>query len=166
MPLVTTAFARGPWEKHRIWYELLHGARGNIIWDEKASSSAPDGSVGERGREAAPYYNEIRGGLGALIINSRAQRRAGRDPLFAGQHAHRMDARAAAARARPGSIASSATERQDSEFLRVRESYCRLIEDLGLQYDFVSYGQVEAGYSRSARLSGADSAPIQRVVGG
>ena len=25
--VVTTSFARGPWEKHRIWYELLHGAR-------------------------------------------------------------------------------------------------------------------------------------------
>src|SRR5208337_413919 len=33
--IVTTAFARGLWEKHRIWYEVFHGARGNLIWDEK-----------------------------------------------------------------------------------------------------------------------------------
>ncbi|HLK19868.1 MAG TPA: beta-galactosidase, partial [Bryobacteraceae bacterium] len=26
-PVVTTSFARGPWEKHRVWYELLHGNR-------------------------------------------------------------------------------------------------------------------------------------------
>ncbi len=33
----------------------------------------------------------------------------------------------------------------DSEFLRLRESYCRLVEDLGLQYRFVAYGQLEQG---------------------
>lgn len=30
-PVVTTAFACGPWEKHRVWYELLHGNRGLIV---------------------------------------------------------------------------------------------------------------------------------------
>jgi hypothetical protein len=40
---------------------------------------------------------------------------------------------------------TSSTERIDSNFLRLRESYCRLIEDLGLQYNFVAYGQVEQG---------------------
>jgi hypothetical protein len=37
------------------------------------------------------------------------------------------------------------TERKDSDFLRLRDSYCRLIEDQGLQYNFVAYGQVEQG---------------------
>lgn len=40
---------------------------------------------------------------------------------------------------------TSSTERMDSDFLRLRESYCRLIEDLGLQYRFVSYSQMEQG---------------------
>jgi hypothetical protein len=40
---------------------------------------------------------------------------------------------------------TSSTERMDSDFLRLRESYCRLLEDLGLQYNFVAYGQVEQG---------------------
>ena len=40
---------------------------------------------------------------------------------------------------------NSSTERKDSEFLRLRESYCKLIEDEGLQYKFVSYDQVENG---------------------
>ena len=40
---------------------------------------------------------------------------------------------------------SSSIERKDSEFLRLRESYCRLIEDEGLQYNFVAYGQIEQG---------------------
>jgi hypothetical protein len=39
---------------------------------------------------------------------------------------------------------TSSTE-EGSDFQRLRESYCRLIEDLGLQYRFVSYDQVEEG---------------------
>jgi hypothetical protein len=33
----------------------------------------------------------------------------------------------------------------DSEFLRLRESWCKIVEDLGLQYNFVAYEQVERG---------------------
>ena len=35
------------------------------------------------------------------------------------------------------------TERTDDEFLRLRESWCQLIEDQGMQYKFVSYDQLE-----------------------
>src|SRR6266852_4976101 len=58
-PVVTTSFARGPWEKHRVWYELLHGNRGLIIWDDKSAFVGHDNIVGERGREVAPYYKEL-----------------------------------------------------------------------------------------------------------
>ena len=40
---------------------------------------------------------------------------------------------------------SAKAERTDNEFMRLRESWCRAIEDTGLQYNFVSYGQVEQG---------------------
>ena len=40
---------------------------------------------------------------------------------------------------------SASDERIDNHFLRLRESWCRLIEDLGLQYNFVAYGQIEQG---------------------
>src|SRR5438552_1619587 len=68
--VMTTAFAHCPWEKHRVWYELLHGNRGLIIWDDKNEFVSKDGTLGDRGREVAPYYNEISSGLGALLINS------------------------------------------------------------------------------------------------
>ena len=48
-------------------------------------------------------------------------------------------------RATPGCERSSATERMDSEFLRLRESWSRLIEDAGLQYNFVASQQIESG---------------------
>jgi hypothetical protein len=71
MAVLTTSFARGSWEKHRVWYELLHGNRGLVIWDEKHEFVSADAQPGERARETAPYYRELRDGLGALIVNSR-----------------------------------------------------------------------------------------------
>ncbi len=142
--VVTTSFARGPWEKHRIWYELLHGARGNLIWDEKGEHVTNDGAIGPRGREVMPYYTELRDGIAALLINSVRES----DPvaIHYSQASLRTEWMLAQ---RPQGDAwinrTSSTERIDSDFLRLRESYCRLIEDLGLQYNFVAYGQVEQG---------------------
>src|SRR5262249_7704103 len=39
----------------------------------------------------------------------------------------------------------SSYEAQHSRLARVRDSFMRVVEDLGLQYNFVSYEQVEAG---------------------
>ena len=69
--MLTTSFRRGRAEAHRVWRELLRGTRGLILWDPKNQFVGKDGVVGDRGREAAPYFHEIRDGLGALLINSR-----------------------------------------------------------------------------------------------
>jgi glycosyl hydrolase family 42 (putative beta-galactosidase) len=143
-PVVTTSFARGPWEKHRVWYELLHGNRGLIIWDDKFEFVNRDGTPGPRGVEAAPYFNEIAKGIGALLINS--TRLSDPIAIHYSQASFRTDWML---RHQPRGSAwvdrTSSSERLDSEFLRLRESYCRLIEDLGLQYRFVSYSQLEQG---------------------
>ncbi len=63
----------------------------------------------------------------------------------------------------------------DNDFLRLRESWCRLIEDLGLQYNFVAYRQVEQGelmqrgyrvliLPRSSSLSAAEAREIRAFV--
>lgn len=174
MPFVTTAFARGDWEKHRIWFEALHGARGNIIWDEKFEMAPASGGVGDRGREVAPYYSELRGGTGALLINSGRQS----DPIAIHYSQPSMRVEWMLAQRPKGDAwvaRTSSSERMDSDFLRVRESYCKLIEDLGLQYRFVSYDQVEAGellksgyrvliLPRSSALSAAEAREIRLFV--
>ena len=143
-PFVTTSFASGPWEKHRIWYELMHGARGQIIWDDKFEFVNKDGTFGPRGEETKPYYTELRSGLAALLINSERQS----DPIAIhySQASFRTDWML---RNQPKGDAwvnrNASTERLDSDFMRLRESYCRLIEDVGLQYRFVSYMQLEEG---------------------
>jgi glycosyl hydrolase family 42 (putative beta-galactosidase) len=173
--VVTTAFAQGPSEKHRIWYELLHGNRGIIIWDDKNGFITKDGAVGGRGREVAPYYNELRSGVAALLINS--TRLA--DPIAI--HYSQASMRTAWMLAqKPKGDAwalrrSSADERMDNDFLRLRESWCRLIEDEGLQYNFVAYGQIEQGelirrgyrvliLPHSSSLSAAEAREIRAFV--
>jgi hypothetical protein len=68
--LLTTSAEGGAREAHRAWRELLRGTRGIILWDAKDELVAADGTPGERARDAAQTFQEIRGGLGALLINS------------------------------------------------------------------------------------------------
>src|SRR6202035_4914918 len=58
--LLTTSFGRGPSEAHRVWRELIRGTRGLVLWDDKSEFVGEDGSLGDRGRAAAPYFGEIR----------------------------------------------------------------------------------------------------------
>ena len=165
LPFVTTAFARGGWEKHRIWYELLHGARGNIIWDEKREMAPEGGKPGPRGQEVAPYYTEITSGIGALLIQSTRQS----DPVAIHYSQPSMRVEWMLAHRGQGDAwigRNSSTERLDSDFLRLRESYCKLVEDLGLQYRFVSYEQVETGGTPQPRLSCPDPSPIHGPFSG
>ncbi len=174
MAVVTTGFARGPWEKHRVWYELLHGNRGLIIWDEKFEYANKDGSTGARGKEAEPYYTELRNGIASLLMASTRQA----DPIAIHYSQSSMRTEWMLAQQPKGEAwvnRSSSSERRDSEFLRLRESFCRLIEDLGLQYNFVAYGQIEQGellrrgyrvliLPRSSSLSAAEAKAIREFV--
>ena len=173
MPMVSTGFANGPWEQQRVWRELFHGHRGLIIWDEKHEYAA-NGKPGARGLEAAKYYNEIRDGIGALIINSRPVI----DPIAIHYSQASMRTEWMLARRPEGDKwidRNAKIERTDDEFLRLRESWCELIEDQGLQYNFVSYAQMEKGellksgyrvlvLPRSSSLSPAEVAAIRDFV--
>ncbi len=46
-----TSFATGPRERHAVWRNLLHGGRGEVVWDEADDVVAADGSAGPRGLE-------------------------------------------------------------------------------------------------------------------
>ncbi|PYV10096.1 MAG: hypothetical protein DMG23_08820 [Acidobacteria bacterium] len=144
MAVVTTSGGGGPWEKLRVWYELLHASRGLILWDAKSEYVQKDGSIGRRGREAEPYYNEIRSGIGALVINSRRVA----DPI-AIHHSQASLRIAWMLQHKPEGEAwvnrTSSSDEKDSSFRWVRESYCRLIEDLGWQYNFVDSAMIEQG---------------------
>lgn len=69
--MLTTSFGGGPFETYRTWRRLFRGTRGSILWDPENGFAGKDGTLGDRGREAAPAFAEIRRGLGKLLINSR-----------------------------------------------------------------------------------------------
>ena len=144
MAMATTVFGVGPWEKHRVWYELLHGGRGMILWDPKSDYVKDDGTVGQRGKEAESYYNELRNGIGALLINSKRQ--SDRIAIHHSQASLRVEWML---QQKPKGDAwvtrNASSDENDSIFRWRRESYCRLIEDLGWQYNFVDVAQIEKG---------------------
>ena len=174
MPMVSTGFANGKWERQRVWRELFHGHRGLIIWDQKREYVSANGQPGPRGVEASEYYKEIRGGIGALVVNSRPVV----DPIAIHYSQPSMRTEWMLARRPEGDAwinRGARMERSDNEFLRLRESWCQLIEDQGLQYNFVSYGQIETGellkrgyrilvLPRSSALSPAEARAIREFV--
>lgn len=173
MVILTTAATQGPWEKHRVWSELLHGSRGLILWDPKSEYVGRDGTVGPRGRDTRSYYTEIRSGVGALLINSERQT----DPIAI--HYSQASLRTEwMLEQRPKGdawVKRSASSEEDSSFRWLRESYCRLIEDLGRQYTFLDSEQIERGellrrgyrvliLPRSTALSEAEAGAMREFV--
>ena len=144
IPLLSTGFASGDWERHRVWFELLQGHRGMILWDENQRYVAPDGSTAEAGKAAKGYYNEIRNGVGALIINSSEH-----DDRIAVHYSQPSMRTEWMLERRPDGEAwmnrDASYERSHNNFVRVRESWGHALEDQGRQYRFVSYTQVEEG---------------------
>ena len=67
---VSTGFATGPREVHRVWHEALQGQRGGLIWDENNATVNLDGTPGPRGKDLGSLYKELRGGIGAQLIAS------------------------------------------------------------------------------------------------
>jgi hypothetical protein len=146
--LLTTSFGSGPSEAHRVWRELLRGTRGLILWDDKSEFVRDDGSLGDRGREAAPYFGEIRNGLGALLINSRRHT----DPIgILYSPASRriqwlLDRRASA---EEWSRRGASTEYQDDAIRTSTRQFVHALEHIGLQNRFVSSDEIRRGELRA-----------------
>ena len=142
-PACITLFGGGKKEQWRLWYQLLHGDRGVIIYDEKNRYLKEDGSPTGMGEEAAKIYTEFTNGICKLLSNSTRTV----DPIAihysqSSIHAHWMIERRV--KGENWIEGGSASERQ-SDFLRLRESFVKVTEDNLLQYNFISYEQIEDG---------------------
>lgn len=133
--------------RRRLWWLVLHGDRGCIIWDdeksrciEKNEDSMP---LTDRGKELAKIFADLKS---VAPMFSNLQRLDDRIAIHYSQasiQAHWMfDSR------KDGDTwprRFSSYEAKHSRLARVRDSFVRVIEDLGLQYNFVSYEQIENG---------------------
>ncbi|MBN1808260.1 MAG: beta-galactosidase trimerization domain-containing protein [Planctomycetes bacterium] len=178
--MLKAVFATGTdWDVHRVWYEFLHGDIGVILWDngeERARWIHPDRKYSRHAVKLAPHFRELHSGTARLL---RGAKRVD-DPI--GIHFSQPSIRAAWIREtqeqeRQGIDwlnQGSAWGRQHSEFLRVRESLGALVEDLGLQYRYHAYPDIEEGLSpaevrimflpESAAISDREARAFERYV--
>ena len=68
--VITTSFDASPEEHHRLWHEVLLGARGHVIWDGEDNFASPEGVLQSRALADGPTYRALRGPVPARIIAS------------------------------------------------------------------------------------------------
>ena len=138
------SFGRGNPEKHLIWYLFIHGDRGLLVWDDKSRYVTDDGKYSARAKEAKQWYKELTGGIGKLRIAS--QRTDDPIALYHSQANLRVHW---VLEVRPSGKnwirRDSWSERINSRYFRLRESWVKLIEDNGFQYKFICPGMVARG---------------------
>ena len=129
-----------------IWWGLFHGHRGSIIWDDNLPEYR---FVDEETRQLTPAaeafggtFQELHQGIAKLVINSRR--------LHDGIAIHYSQPSMQVhwlldnvENARRWMLHSGGD--RHSHFIGVRNAWTKLIEDLGLQYEFVGGRQIEAG---------------------
>ncbi len=146
--MLLALFESGPAEAHRVWRQTLRGIRGLILWDENNEFADASGHIGERGRNAAPYFAELRGGLGALLINSRPHI----DPVGVLYSPSSMRVQWLLDRKADGkdwSRRTASTEYQDNAIRAATRNFVGLIRHRGLQHRFVSSEAVRGGELRN-----------------
>jgi hypothetical protein len=147
--LLNTAFGGGRREVHYFWRELLRGGRGMVLWDPKSEYADEHGGLGPRGRIMAPTFAELRGGLGALFINSARQI----DPIaiLYSPASIRLQWMLERKPHGPAWSARDAGTESDADAMRNSTAgYAALIEHMGLQHRFISAAAVAEGALRKA----------------
>ncbi len=129
-----------------LWWQLFHGHRGAIIWDDNLPTfEVVDVKAGKPTPSADAFrdvFKELRGGIAKLIINSRRLHDGiGLHYSHASIQVHWLLENLKNARDWP----SHHVNERGSRFVAVRNSWTKLLEDLGFQYDFVSRQPIEAG---------------------
>ena len=169
-----TSFGTGPEEIHRLWHSALRGDRGVILWDAKGDLVGQDGAIGPRGRALEPFFTEIKGGIGDLLIASR--RRADPVAILYSPESQRihwiLDRRRSG---RPWNEGSGASDPVEDPVRDATGAFIRLFGHLGIHPTFVTASAIEAGGLGSVRtlvlpqsvaLSEAVAVQIEQFVAG
>jgi Beta-galactosidase trimerisation domain len=129
-----------------VWWALFHAHRGTLIWD----ANLPDYQfVDPQSRQFTPaadtysgVFNEVRAGLGKLFVN--AQRTHDGIAIHYSPPSDQIHWLLDNAKYARQWMLHNGSDR-GSHAIAVRNSWTKLIEDLGLQYEFVSPGMMKAG---------------------
>jgi len=160
--------------RQRLWRAFLQGNRGVILWDEAAGFVDGEGRLGPRAEEMAPLFREWRGGLGALMIAARPV--PARVALHYSPASFRVDWLLEQRRHGGRALAAaSESDHPEDAFTRLRLSLATALSDRGLDYRYLSSGQIEQGaldpaliallvLPRSLALSDREAAAITRFA--
>jgi len=131
-----------------LWHRLAHGNQATIAWPQGWMRDGPSGKreLSPVIEQLAPTFREIQGHAGEFIINPDSYLDS--DPI--GLYYSHPSIRAGWAM---DSIAHGATwpnrstsvDDRNLSSAHLRLSWCKLMEDLGYQYDFVSYLDAQEG---------------------
>ncbi|MGC9004124.1 MAG: beta-galactosidase trimerization domain-containing protein [bacterium] len=147
-PIVSTVFGNDYNRiRRKLWWLLLHGDKGCLVWDDENSrcieKEKEDMPITERGRELARIMGEIKN-IAPTIFSLQPIV----DPIAihysqASIRAHWMFDSREDGNTWPRRFSSY--ERVHSRLAQARNGFVRLVEDIGLQYKFLSSEQIEQG---------------------
>ena len=137
-----------------LWWELFHTHQGTIIWDnQEETGTFVDLKTGQLTLPAETFrdaFLELRNGLGMLVMQSqRTQAGIAIHYSHPSVQAHWLLENVKKARQW---MVDTVEAYITSRFIAVRNSWTKLIEDLQVQYDFVSATQVAAGELNSGKF--------------
>jgi hypothetical protein len=146
--ILTTIFGDDfPHIRQRLWWLLLNGNRGMIVWDDDTGRAIlkdqPDMPVTDRGRGLAAVIAEMKQAAPRILRLRRLDDRIAIHYSQASIRVHWMFDSRQDGNTWPRRFSSF--EATHSRIARVRDSFMRVVEDLGLTYNFVSYEQIESG---------------------
>ena len=118
--------ATDPWVENRFWWCLLHDTRGISAW-KTGLFFYGDFSETPSGRDTQRALNEMRSGIWRVV-----------------RRAKRQNDKVAIVYSMP-SILAGALSGKETAINDHRDAWVKLLEDDGLQYEFVASEQIEAG---------------------
>lgn len=147
-PIISTVFGTDYNRiRRKLWWLLLHGDKGCLVWDDEQSrcidKEKEDMPITERGKELSKIFREIK-----AVAPTIFRLKPIVDPIAihysqASIRAHWMFDSREDGDTWPRRFSSY--ERVHSRFAKARDGFVRLIEDIGLQYKFLSSEQIENG---------------------
>jgi hypothetical protein len=131
-----------------LWYRLAHGNQLNIAWPEgwMLNNSSGERVLSPKIKQLATTFREVQGAAGEFIVDPNSYLEADPIGLYYSHPSIRIGwAMDSATHGANWPKRSSGLDSENLSSGRLRVSWCKLLEDLGYQYDFISYLDVTEG---------------------
>jgi hypothetical protein len=125
-----------------LWHRLAHGNQLTIAWPEgwMLSNSSGERALAPKIQQLAATFREIQGAAGEFIVNPNSYLEADPIGLYYSHPSIRVGwAMDSATHGAGWPKRSSGMDGENLSSGRLRVSWCKILEDLGYQYDFISY---------------------------